>query len=103
MFPSSSAIQYTAIYSALLKWTKLPQLPIRLSTAASLCGELLSVSGGQYNAPSNPILQLVDGRWVKIGSTSCGSYMEKCLVVSPSPDKMIIVGGIRSVEECVVV
>ena len=61
------------------------------------------VSGAQYKAPSSPILQLVDGRWVQIGSTSCGSYMEKCLVVCPSPDKMIIVGETNTIEECVVV
>ena len=57
-----------------------------------------------YMAPSNPILQLVDGWWVKIGSTS--DRMTKCSVVSPYTDKMIIVGGgggRNSVEECVVV
>ena len=91
-------------YSTSHTWTPLPQLPIRSSTAATLCGELLMVSGVRYRAPNNPILQLVDGRWVKIGSTSGGTT--KCLVVSPSPDKMIIVGGDGgkdSVEECVVV
>ena len=62
------------------------------------------VSGVQDLPPSTRILQLVDGRWVKIGSTSGGTT--KCLVVSPSSDKMIIVGGDggkNSVEECVVV
>ena len=91
-------------YSALHTWTKLPRLPIRLSTAATLCGELLVVSGVRHQGPSNLIYQLVDGRWVKIGSTSGG--MTECLVVSPLPDKMIIVGGDgrkNSVEECVVV
>ena len=46
---------------------------------------------------------LMDGQWVKIGSMSSGRW--KCLVVTPSPDKMMIVGGwgaLDSVEECVV-
>ena len=79
------------LYSALLTWTKLPQLPIRLSTAATLCGELLMISGVRRKGPSKLIYQLVDGRWVKIGSTS-GDTTE-CLEVSPLPDKLIIVGG----------
>ena len=43
---------------------------------------------------------------MKIGSMSCGR--SECLVVSPSPDKMMIVGGyagvspLNIVEECVV-
>ena len=60
----------------------------------------------------NSIHQLVDGKWVVIGSMS--SDRSECLVVSPSPDRMMIVGGIRaglispalaidSVEECIVV
>ena len=92
------------MYSTSHTWTPLPQLPIRLSTAATLCGKLLMVSGVRHQGPSNLIYQLVDGRWVKIGSTSGGTT--ECLVVSPLPDKMIIVGGDgrkNSVEECVVV
>ena len=56
----------------------------------------------------NSIHQLLDGQWVKIGSISSGR--SNCLVVTPSPDKMMIVGGygarnqlLNSVEECVVV
>ena len=55
----------------------------------------------------NSIHQLLDGEWVKIGSMAGGRY--HCLVVSPSPDKIIIVGGrlhplanpLNNVEECV--
>ena len=51
----------------------------------------------------NSIHQLVDGQWVEIGSMS--RVRMWCLVVSPSPDKMMIVGGWGedSVEECIVV
>ena len=100
-----------------LTWTPLPQLPVRDSTAATLCGQLVIVGGGvdSPGTPSNStpslIHQLVDGQWVEIGSLSIFRY--GCLVVSPSPDKMMIVSGrgrdmgILSVEvgveECIVV
>ena len=51
----------------------------------------------------NSIHQLLDGQWVKIGSMSSSRWL--CLVVTPLPDKMMIVGGYGaedSVEECVV-
>ena len=45
----------------------------------------------------------MDGQWVKIGYMSSNRMM--CLVVSPSPDRMMIVGGygiLDSAEECIV-
>ena len=92
--------------SNILTWTPtpLPQLPVQWSTAATLCGQLVIVGGGRHGSSVNSIHQLMDGQWVKIGSMSSGR--EKCLVVTPSPDKMMIVrgyGGGDSVEECVVV
>ena len=75
------------------------------------CGQLVIIGGSQDESLVNSIHQLVDGQWVKIGSMSSGRRL--CIVVSPSPDKMMIVGGERgggvigvatdSVEECVVV
>ena len=48
-----------------------------------------------------------NGQWVKIGSMATGRF--RCLVVSPSPEKIIIVGGkvsrfesVDIVEECIV-
>ena len=90
-----------------LSWKPLPHLPVKQSTAATLCGQLVLIGGWQGGSPVNSIHQLVGGEWVKIGSMSGGrSY---CLVVSPSPDKIIIVGGldntvqsIDDVEECFV-
>ena len=50
----------------------------------------------------------MNGQWVNIGSMSSGRWM--CLVASPSPDKMVVVGGgddgssftrLDSVEVCV--
>ena len=93
--------------SKILTWTLLPQLPVERSTAATLCGQLVIVGGEQGWSDVNSIHQLIDGQWVKIGSMSSGR--SECLVVSPSPDKMMIVGGVgrystlNSVEECVVV
>ena len=90
----------------ILTWTLLPRLPVEWSTAATLCRQLVTVGGRRLHSSSlvNSIHQLLDGHWVKIGSMSSGRSW--CLVVSPSPDKMMIVGGYGtevSVEECVVV
>ena len=99
----------------IVKWTRLPQAPVKYSTAATLCGQLVIIGGintvdvMQDIPPVNSIHQLVDGRWVKIGSMSDGR--RECWVVSPSPNRMMIVGGVGknygitfdSVEECVVV
>ena len=91
-----------------LSWKPLPPLPVIFSTAATLCGQLLVIGGSRRDeSPVNSIHQLVDGQWVEIGSMATGR--ERCLVVSPSPDKIIIVGGYVSlfesvdiVEECIV-
>ena len=88
----------------LISWTSLPSLPVKKSTAATLCGQLVLIGGWRGGPQVNSIHQLVDGQWVEIGSMTGGrSY---CLVASPSPDKIIIVGGDGEpdrVEECVVV
>ena len=91
-----------------LSWKPLPHLPVEWSTAATLCGQLVLIGGYQGRSSVNSIHQLVGGKWVKIGSMSSGRCY--CLVVSPSPDKIIIVGGkdhpwsfpLHDVEECVV-
>ena len=86
-----------------LSWKPLPPLPVTHSTAATLCGQLVVIGGRrQDGSPVNSIHQLVDGQWVKIGSMA--TYRSICLVVSPSPGKIIIVGGSWSdiVEECIV-
>ena len=88
----------------MITWTRLPQQPVKGSTAATLCGQLVIVGGLQGGSYVNSIHQLPDGQWVKIGSMSSGR--QRGLVVSPSPDKMMVVGGLGgrdSVEECVVV
>ena len=87
----------------LISWTSLPRLPVTSSTAATLCGQLVIIGGGRGWSPVNSIHQLLDGQWVEIGSMSRDRQM--CLVVSPSPDKMMIVGGWGedSVEECIAV
>ena len=86
----------------LISWTSLPRLPVIWSTAATLSGQLVIIGGTQDGLTVKTIHQLLDGQWVEIGSMSCGR--EYCLVVSPSPDKMMIVGGggEDSVEEITV-
>ena len=87
----------------LISWTSLPPLPVTFSTAATLSGQLVIIGGKQGLSSVKTIHQLLDGQWVEIGSMSCDRRW--CLVVSPSPDKMIIVGGVGedSVEECITV
>ena len=94
-------------------WTSLPPLPVTLSTAATLCGQLVIAGGTQgCKSDTNSIHQLVDGQWVEIGCLS--SERRWCLIVSQSPNKVLIVGGrsgfgrgvqvtTDSVEECGVV
>ena len=103
-FQSSDQPITSQLILNILTWSPLPQLPVERSTAATLCGQLVTVGGEQCGSEVNSIHQLIDGQWVEIGSMSSGRSM--CLVVSPSPDKMMIVGGCMwgddSVEECVV-
>ena len=69
-----------------LSWKPLPPLPMRDSTAATLCGQLVVVGGSRRDGSLvNSIHQLVDGLWVEIGSMATGRW--RCLVVNPSPDK----------------
>ena len=107
--PSSDQPTTSQSRSRTISWSSLPRLPVRASTAATLCGQLVIIGGWRGSSSVNSIHQLVDGQWVEVGSMSSGRM--RCLVVSPSPDKMMIVGGYRgdlfcvttdSVEECVV-
>ena len=89
-----------------LSWKPLPPLPVTASTAATLCGQLVLIGGRQLQdwSPVNSIHQLVEGKWVEIGSMTYGRCW--CLAVSLSPDRILIVGGVGagdSVEECVAV
>ena len=87
-----------------LSWKPLPPLPVKQSTAATLCGQLVLIGGYQGWPPVNSIHQRVEGQWVKIGSMTSGRHW--CLAVSLSPDRILIVGGFGakySVEECVAV
>ena len=101
--PSSNEPITSQSIPHLISWTSLPRLPVTLSTAATLYGQLVIIGGMQYGLEVNSIGQLVDGQWVVIGSMS--SNRDRCLVVSPSPDRMMIVSGVGakdSIEECVV-
>ena len=89
----------------LISWTSLPRPPVAGSTAATLSGQLVIIGGWKHELQVSSIHQLVEGQWVEIGSMT--SDRELCLSVSPSPDRVMIVGGMDkrdcySVEECVV-
>ena len=57
-----------------LSWKPLPPLPVRWSTAATLCGQLVLIGGEQDGSSVNSIHQLVEGQWVKIGSMTSGRW-----------------------------
>ena len=89
--PSSDEPIISESISSVVTWTPLPQLPVKNSTAATLHGQLVIVGGGPFLFPQNSIYQLVEEKWIKIGSMSVGRRW--CLLVTSSPDKMMIVGG----------
>ena len=88
-----------------LSWKPLPCLSVTDSTAATLRGQLVIIGGMEdTSTQANSIHQLVDGEWLRIGSMASDRWF--CLVASPSPDRIIIVGGYGAedgVEECTVV
>ena len=93
-----------------LSWSPLPLLPVTATTAASLCGQLVLVGGVRDKLSVTSIYQLLGEEWVEIGSMSIDRGW--CLVVSPSSDKLMIIGGLRvewssdeidTIEECNVV
>ena len=74
-------------------WCAIPQLPVRNSTVATLCGKLVVVGGqrGSGNSLAHSIYQLLDNKWVDIGSMNTARCM--CFAVSPVPHKIVIAGG----------
>ena len=103
---ASAQQSLSQVTSNILTWKALPPLPVMWSTIATLMisGKLVVVGGRRSFLQVDSIYQFIDGEWVKIGSMSSGR--EACLLVTTSPDKMVIVSGIgggNSVEECVVV
>ena len=107
--PSSDEPTASQSRSHAMSWSPLPPLPVTRSTAITFCTQLVIIGGEQGGSSVNSINQLVDGQWVEISSMSTDRRW--CLVVSLSPNKIMIVGGYRgligvvtdSVEECVVV
>ena len=81
--------------SRTLTWTALPRLPVQHSTAATLRGQLLIIGGMKGCSSVDSILQLVGEQWVQIGPMPAymNSGRKLCLVASPSPDQIVVVGG----------
>ena len=76
-------------------WKPLPDIPLHDSTPAIFAGQLVCVGGrrggGYVSQRDDSIHQLVDGQWENIGTISSGRQL--CLVVTPSPERMLVVGG----------
>ena len=81
--------------SRTLTWTALPRLPVQHSTAATLRGQLVIIGGMKGCSSVDSILQLVGEQWVQIGPMPAymNSGRKLCLVASPSPDQIVVVGG----------
>ena len=80
-----------------LPWTQLPHLPLLYATPVSMCGEFFIVGGRGRNDSgirSSAIYQLWNNQFMEIGHMSEAKWA--CLVVTPSPDKMVVVGGLGS-------
>lgn len=93
----------------IVNWTPLPRLPVTASTAASLGKELVIVGGiRRLFSLVSSIYKLINGEWVEIGSMHSARY--KCLVFTPIPESIIVVGGrgykgflaLNTVERCTV-
>ena len=83
-----------------LIWLPLPTLPVSNTAIATLRRQLILIGGLKNDTTVSCIHQLVERQWVEIGITVS---RRDCLVVNPSQDKVIIVGGIGSwncVELC---
>ena len=91
--PSSDEPITLQSISDLISWAFLPHLPVNDPTIATLSGQLVIIGGGRGWSPVDSIHQLVKGRWVKIGYMDSGKM--KCLSVSPSPDRVMVVGGLK--------
>ena len=81
-----------------MTWKPLPVLEEIDATVATVCEQVVAIGGMdcELALPVNCIYQLRNEQWVHIGSLC--SYRGFCFVVSPSPDKAMIVGGITDLE-----
>jgi len=82
------------ISKSTLFWSPLPRLPVLNSTAATLCGKLVSIGGTQVGLSESSILQVMGEQWVRVGTMSTGRHL--CLAISVSPDELVVVGGCYS-------
>ena len=102
--PSSDESFVSQAILRIMTWKPLPQQTVTCSTLATLCEQVVIIGGTQDELPVNVIYQLTNGQWLKIGSMSSSRWL--CLVVSPSREKAVVVGGVAEhlpsdcVEEC---
>ena len=81
-------------------WTRILRAPVSDSTAVNLCEKIVSFGGKQGGSPVSAIHQLMDGKWVTIGSMTCERIM--CLaVVNPLDNKVLIFSGQGGQENAV--
>lgn len=77
--------------AANVAWLSLPRLPVTGATAANLRRQLVVVGGEAGGTAVGSVHQLVGEGWVEIGTTLVPRH--ECLIVCPSHEKAIVVGG----------
>lgn len=85
--------------SRFITWTPVPPLPLYESTAATPRGQLIIIGGEErllqgekiVRIIQNTVYQLLNGQWVHIGRMY--QHRKQCLAVSPSHDKVFVIGG----------
>ena len=71
-------------------WQSLPCLPSKVNITPTLCcleGQLVTVDA------EGTVFQQLGGQWMECGQVST-TYRPHCLLVAPSPDTMVLVGGV---------
>ena len=76
-------------------WKRLPNTPIELDTAilVSLNGSLMAVGGKNENGASLAVYAYINNVWLHLKNGDLPAPREYCTAASPSPDKVIIIGG----------
>jgi len=90
---ATSPIHQSASHTSV--WKTLPDTPLKMSTAASLSGNLLAVGG--YNTktafPAINIFFPLTNSWVRIMTGDLPQPRDSCAAVQISSNTMIVIGG----------
>lgn len=80
-------------------WKRIEDLPVSNSTAATLCGQLISVGGGKNDSTHKDIYYYdpPTATWKFVGKIPSAIYCGSPLITTLPGDKIIIVDGLRHI------